>query len=277
MRRRRARLGRVRRRPGVSAFRPLAPHWYPLPVQWQAVGALALTVAIATGRQAVPSATPWPDDRPFIHFFQNLGRDLRALPSWSSLGILGLGGAAAGLAHQADENLANASAESGAAGHTRFGDVFGNGWVQGGAAVATYVVGRLQHQPRVTHVGSDLIRAQVLNGLLTTTLKVAVDRTRPTGSGHAFPSGHTSATFASAAVLHGHFGWKVGVPSYVVASFVGWSRVWDGQHWLSDVVFGAAVGLAAGHTVTRGHRARDWMVVPVRTSGGGAVHLVKRW
>jgi membrane-associated phospholipid phosphatase len=53
--------------------------------------------------------------------------------------------------------------------------------------------------------------------------------------------------------------------------------VWDGQHWLSDVVFGAAVGLAAGHTVTLGHRAKNWNVVPVRTSGGGALYFVKNW
>lgn len=240
-------------------------------------GALALTAAIAAVQPAAPAKSEWPDDKPFTQFFQNTWRDLRALPSMPSLIFLGAGGAAAGILHEIDDDVAAAAEGAGAAGHTRFGDVFGDGWVQGGAAVATYVVGRLSHKPRVTHTGSDLVRAQVLNALLTTTLKVTVNRDRPTGSGHAFPSGHTSATFASAAVLHNHYGWKVGAPAYFVASFVGWSRVWDGQHWLSDVVFGAAVGLAAGHTVTLGHRAKNWNVVPVRTSGGGALYFVKNW
>jgi membrane-associated phospholipid phosphatase len=240
-------------------------------------GALALTAAILAGQPLPPPASPWPDDRPFTRLFQNLGRDLRTLPSLPSVILLGAGGVGAAAAHEADDNIAEAARDSGAAGHTEFGDILGNGWVQGGAAAAAYVIGRVGRKPRVTHTGSDLIRAQILNGLITRALKVTVDRSRPTGSGHAFPSGHTSATFASAAVLHSHYGWKVGAPAYAVASFVGWSRVWDGQHWLSDVVFGAAVGLASGYTVTRGHRGPAWNVVPVRTSGGGAVFLVKRW
>ncbi len=240
-------------------------------------GALALTIAAAVGQPAAPPANTWPDDRPFTHIFQNLWRDLRALPSMPTLYILGAGGAGAAAAHEVDDDIVEAAEGSGSAGHTKFGAVLGDGWVQAGAAAATYVVGRLNKQPRVTHMGSDLIRAQVLNGLITQALKVTIDRERPTGSGHAFPSGHTSATFASAAVLHSHFGWKVGVPAYAVASFVGWSRVWDGQHWLSDVAFGAAVGLAAGHTVARGHRAGNWNVVPARTSGGGALYFVKQW
>jgi hypothetical protein len=243
-------------------------------------GALALSAVLAATQPATPQtppANPWPDDKPFTHLFQNLGRDLRTLPSMPSLIILGAGGATAGILHEADQEVFDAASDAGAAGHTRVGDVLGNGWFQGGAAVATYFAGRLSRKPRMTHTGSDLIRAQVLNGLLTTALKVAVNRERPTGSDYAFPSGHTSATFASAAVLHNHYGWKVGIPAYFVASFVGWTRVWDGEHWLSDVVFGAALGLASGHTVSLGHRAMNWNVVPMRTSGGGAVLLVKRW
>lgn len=241
------------------------------------VGALALAAAIAAGQPAAPPASPWPDDKPFTQFFQNTWRDLRALPSMPSLIFLGAGGAAAGALHEIDDDVASRAEDADAARHTKVGDVLGNGWFQSGAAVATYVVGRLSHKPRVTHTGSDLIRAQVLNAVLTTTLKVAVGRERPTGSSYSFPSGHTSATFASAAVLHKHYGWKVGAPAYFAASFVGWTRVWDGQHWLSDVVFGAAVGLAAGHTVTLGHRAKNWNVVPVRTSGGGGLYFVKNW
>ena len=105
--------------------------------------------------------------------------------------------------------------------------------------------------------------------------ELSVDRARPSGGQHAFPSGHTSATFASAAVLQGHFGWKVGAPAYAVAGLVGWTRVRDRAHWMSDVFFGATLGTIAGRTITRGHRPASWSLVPTATPGGAAVFVVK--
>ena len=137
--------------------------------------------------------------------------------------------------------------------------------------MATYAVGKLAHSPQVTHVGSDLIRAQVLNAVITTSLKVVVDRQRPNGGHWSFPSGHTSATFASAATLHAHYGWKVGIPAYATAGFVAWTRVRDREHWLSDVAFGSAIGIVAGRTVASKHGPRRVTVVPTVTKGGGAV------
>ena len=98
--------------------------------------------------------------------------------------------------------------EQGPSGYTKFGDVAGNGWVQAGAAVATYAIGTASDMPKVAHIGSDLIRGQVLTGLITRGLKVGVDRTRPSGGRHSFPSGHSSAAFLTASVLGSHFGWK---------------------------------------------------------------------
>jgi membrane-associated phospholipid phosphatase len=240
----------------------------------QAAGALALALTLVERQPAAPAAS-WPDDKPFTHFAQNLGRDLVAVASPTPLLILGAAGAGAWAASPADDNLSDWAEAQGDSGYSRPGDVLGQGWVQGAGAIATYVTGRLLDQPRVTHTGSDLVRAQALNAVLTWTLKLAVDRTRPSGGSHAFPSGHASATFASAAVLHVHFGWKTGLPAYAVASFVGWTRIRDREHWLSDVVFGAGVGLAAGYAVTRGHRARDWQVVPVPLRRGAAVFIIR--
>jgi len=239
-----------------------------------AAWALVLTVGLQAG-PVQPQADPWPDDRPFTRFLPNLGRDLRALPSIESAVIVGLGGIGTAAVHPSDDNLASWADRSGSSSYTAFGRVAGDGWTQAGAAVATYAVGRIAGNAQVTHVGSDLVRAQLLNGLLTRGLKLAVDRDRPTGGGHAFPSGHTTATFASASVLHGHYGWKAGIPAYALAGFVGWTRARDRAHWLSDVVFGATVGTIAGRTVTSGHRARAWSVVPSVTRGGVAVYVYR--
>ena len=154
------------------------------------------------------------------------------------------------------------------------GNIIGNGWTEAGAAIGTYAIGELTHHKAVAHIGSDLIRAQFLNAVFTEGLKLSFDRTRPTGSPYSFPSGHTSASFASAGVLAGHFGWRVSLPAFAIAGYVGFCRIRDDQHWLSDVAAGAAVGLLSGHTVTTGHRARTVRIVPAGTRGGAAVWLI---
>jgi membrane-associated phospholipid phosphatase len=150
----------------------------------------------------------------------------------------------------------------------------GSGFLQVGGAVATYAIGRAAGHERTAQVGSDLIRAQVLNTVVTQGIQVSVRRIRPDGSSFSFPSGHASGTFASAAVLHRHFGWRVGVPSYAVAAYVATSRVQERRHFLSDVVVGAAIGIAAGRSVTIGRRGRV-AIVPMLSRRGAGVTLVR--
>lgn len=237
--------------------------------------ALALAMALQTG--AAPSAPPppLPADQPITHIVQNLGRDLAHLPSIETLEILGAGAGAAAIAHPADARLANWAADQGTSTYTSLGARLGDGWTQGGAALGTYAIGLVTHNRMATHIGSDLIRAQVLNAVLTRGLKAAVGRPRPGGGPDSMPSGHTTASFTSAAVLEAHFGWKAGVPAFAMASFVGWSRIRDHEHFLTDVVVGAAIGVVAGRTVTAGHRGRAWAVIPVASGGTAAVYVVR--
>ena len=116
-------------------------------------------------------------------------------------------------------------------------------------------------------LGGDLIRAQLLSELMTTAVKQTVRRTRPEGSGFSFPSGHTTVSFASATVLQRHFGWRIGIPAYAVASYVAASRLEMRRHYLSDVAFGAALGILAGRNVTVGPGHR-FMLTPMMTPGG---------
>jgi membrane-associated phospholipid phosphatase len=66
----------------------------------------------------------------------------------------------------------------------------------------------------------------------------------------SFPSGHTANTFAAATVLERHLGLRASVPAYILASYVGLSRLHDNRHFASDVVFGAATGMVIGRSVT---------------------------
>ena len=131
------------------------------------------------------------------------------------------------------------------------GEVLGSATVQVGGAFATYGFGKLFSNPGVQELGRDLVRAQIVTQTLTQALKVAVRRERPDGSNQkSFPSGHASGSFATATVLQRHYGWKVGIPAYAVAGYIASSRLSEARHYLSDVVFGAAVGTLVGRTVT---------------------------
>jgi membrane-associated phospholipid phosphatase len=209
-------------------------------------------------------------DRPIAHVFQNLGRDLRALGSVETGAVLLAGGGAAALVHRRDARVAAWVQRQPPASYPGVGNAIGNGLTQAGAAVALWITGEVAGRGHLAAVGSDLIRAQVLDGVLTTTLKVSVDRRRPDGGAYSFPSGHTSSTFATATIIQSHFGWIAGAAGYGVASFVGWSRVRSNHHYLSDVVFGAAVGAISGRAVVRSH-AGGWTVAPIAEPDGLAL------
>jgi membrane-associated phospholipid phosphatase len=72
-------------------------------------------------------------------------------------------------------------------------------------------------------------------------------------------------------VLQDHYGWKVGVPAFVVASYTAASRIAANQHWTSDVIFGAALGMASARTVTIKFRNSRLSVAPVVAGKRGAL------
>ena len=202
--------------------------------------------------------------------FSGTVNDLRRLPSRSSLGIASIGAAAAFGVHSADTGTSRAfSGETELRSTFKSGAVLGGAPFQMGAAFASYAIGRALHKPCVARVGAALFRAQLIAQGLTLALKETSRRARPAGGGFSFPSGHTAMSFASATVLQQEFGWKVGIPAYAAASYVAASRVQMKRHYLSDVTFGAALGIVAGRTVSIGH-GRRLLVTPIATPSGAA-------
>ena len=62
---------------------------------------------------------------------------------------------------------------------------------------------------------------------------------------------------------------KPGIPAYAVAAYVGGSRIQDNKHYLSDVAFGAVLGIVSGRTVTIGTRNAKFALTPVSGPHGG--------
>ena len=198
-----------------------------------------------------------------------LVEDVKHLPSMPNayLAMIG-GGLAAGL-HPLDDDVNDRL--KGSENVWRPGKYVGLTPVQMGTAAVIYAWGRLEDQPKVSHLGMDLLRAQILASGLTVGLKYATQRERPDGSSpHSFPSGHASITFATATVIERHLGWRYSVLGYTIASYVAASRLHDNRHWLSDVVFGSAVGAIGGRTVTQ-HGRNVWTMTPVPVPGGVAL------
>jgi membrane-associated phospholipid phosphatase len=231
--------------------------------------ASAEAVAAVTATAPVQSVLPsWGS------LFTGLGNDFRQLPSWETGAILGVAGGLSLAVHEQDSRWTEKISGSPALEETfESGSTIGGGLEQIGVAVATFAAGRATHHPQMASVGADLVRAQIVNSVLTQSIKLTVDRQRPNGGHFSFPSGHTSGTFATATVLQRHFGWKVGIPAYGLAAFVAGSRIQTSSHFTSDVIFGAAVGIVAGRAVTVGHGKAKFAVTPLAAPGGAGVGL----
>ena len=154
------------------------------------------------------------------------------------------------------------------------GAVVGGALVQVGGALATYGIGALASNGGLEAIGRDLVRVQVVTQSTTKLVKHVVRRLRPDESNRrSYPSGHTSGTFATATVLHRHYGWRASLPGYGGAVYVAASRLSENKHYLSDVVFGAAVGIAAGRTLALSLGRARFEVAPALAPGGDGIQV----
>jgi membrane-associated phospholipid phosphatase len=109
-----------------------------------------------------------------------------------------------------------------------------------------------------------LLYAFLVSGIIAQVLKRLVDTPRPKlyfangeytqfidgikiATQHSFPSGHTATAFAITAVIIifiKNRKWQI--PMLTIASLVGYSRIYLGQHFLLDVLVGAIIGCLSG-------------------------------
>lgn len=115
-------------------------------------------------------------------------------------------------------------------------------------------------------LGFVMIIALILNGIIcniilkpmlarirpfdvNTSIKLLINKPRD----FSFPSGHTSASFTAASVLFFRRS-KLFVPSLILATLIGFSRLYLYVHYPSDVVGGIILGTVCGYM---GHRIVD--------------------
>ena len=107
----------------------------------------------------------------------------------------------------------------------------------------------------------------VLNAAVTYILKKSINKPRPYHNGdNAFPSGHTSITFQSAAFIHRRYGFTYSVPAYVLAGITAYSRINAQQHDGYDILAGAVVGIGSSFLFTTPY-LQEHMALTFSTSG----------
>ena len=143
------------------------------------------------------------------------------------------------------------------------------------AGAAIYGIGRADGQARIQALGLHSVQSILIADVLGGAIKMVAGRQRPYVDinkpydfqlwrgfkGHefqSFPSGHTINAFAFASTVTResqfwwpHSGFYVGTVFYGGASLMGLSRIYNNQHWASDVIAGAAIGTLIGLKVVK--------------------------
>jgi len=137
----------------------------------------------------------------------------------------------------------------------------------------TYVVARITHHRRTANAVLRISAGYAVSNVIVGVLKPVVGRHRPDstndawrfkpfsteGEWHSFPSSHAVHAFsiAAGAAIATRRSW-VAALGYSAATVVAWSRVYDDQHWTSDVTTAAVIGMSAVATTMDWLREEGW-------------------
>jgi len=173
--------------------------------------------------------------------------------------MLGTGAGLAGLAHFADDPVQKFMSTHAILPHAvnKFADSYVDYyWAFGVSALGAVGRGALDgnySKPLRYWAASSISTIAV-----TYALKYGVGRLRPNGENtQSFPSGHSSVAFSTATMLQMWYGWEAGIPAYTMAILTAFQRLDDNKHWLSDVIFGATLGIVLPYMLFQGEEQAE--------------------
>ncbi len=159
---------------------------------------------------------------------------------------------------------------------------FGSGFTFGILSSGTLLAGLATGDDELTRTGERLFATFALAAGAVTVAKFLFGRSRPEEGrgawtydpftpGKSFYSGHTTMAFAMATAISEELdNTYATVTLYSIASLTAVSRVYDDRHWLSDIVAGAALGIASakfvyGRWTIFGLKAPTFLISPQAT------------
>jgi membrane-associated phospholipid phosphatase len=250
--------------------------------KWMAPALLGC-VAVLCGRPNLSHA----DDFDLGDLLSDAGMYFTAPIRWDSNDWLFFGGsvAAIAVAHEYDGRVRTQLAPAGPAG------VMGSDTNSirdaipaASLVVGTWLVSEFTNNSFANTEAYTMLEAAGFSSVTAEALKYAAGRERPDETtepnnwrdgGSSFPSLHTTAAFAVGTVFaesgSDDYRWLRRALGYGMASATAYLRVHENQHWLSDTVAGAALGIATGRFSThrRLQRTHDWNLSVTPAQYGG--------
>ncbi len=185
-----------------------------------------------------------------------------------------------GVSFALDDSARAALSGNDLAGLRSFGNRIGAAEVVGPLAGSLFLAGRLSSNRRFREMTYDLAQSQLVVLGVGHALKRVVNRERPNGSDYSLPSGHSFAWSAMATVVERHYGVRAALPAIGLWAITSAARIASDEHYLSDVVAGAALGYLVARTTVRvndaalpGAASPQLHVAPMWDAGGRGVGL----
>jgi len=144
------------------------------------------------------------------------------------------------------------------------GELYGHPLCAGTLGGGLYLGGLFSRNTSTRLTGRAVLESALYASLLTQVLKMTIGRSRPylntgarnfnglawTNDHWSFPSGHTTIAFATSAALSVRLKRPLATAAlFTLALLTTGQRLYDDQHWLSDTLFGAAIGTSIGLAV----------------------------
>jgi membrane-associated phospholipid phosphatase len=246
---------------------------------WTSLGCAALLAACPTASRA--------DDFTFGDVLSDAKLYFTAPLRWDGSDWLFFGGsiAAVAVAHDFDSRVRDHFAPAGAAGVTGSDtNSLRDAIPAASLVVGTWLVSEVTDDSFANTEAYTMLEAAGFSTVTAEALKYTAGRERPDETTHSnvwraggssFPSLHTTAAFAIGTVFaesgNDDYRWLRWAIGYGMASATTYLRLRDNQHWLSDTVAGAALGIATGRFSThrRLARTRDWNLSVTPSTYGG--------
>ena len=141
------------------------------------------------------------------------------------------------------------------------------------AGVATYGIGLLTNNSEIRKAGRMVVQSLTYSGLTAMLIRIIAGRKRPTysddpldfitfttnNSYQSFPSGHVTVAFALSTVMAEYIDTPLSrIGFYSIAGLSAIERLINSQHWFTDVVLGALLGIAGGiHVINEEAKRND--------------------
>ncbi|MFO7809822.1 MAG: phosphatase PAP2 family protein [Candidatus Delongbacteria bacterium] len=145
--------------------------------------------------------------------------------------------------------------------------LFGDKYILAGGFVSLYALSEAFENHKLKKTSVLGLKSMAVSGIITYSLKLLTHRKRPRSSSDpyefsgpsfstkdlSFPSGHTTLAFSAAKIINGSYSDIKYLPclTYSAAVLTGLSRIYDNEHWASDVLAGAIIGYFSAAIVSK--------------------------